>query len=275
MASRAEGQGRVWDFKKNYFKSAPPQCGGALFLSPKIRYNSTMPNLEQLKSELKKSADPKRAEVSKWFFKTGKGEYGEGDIFLGLASDEIKQIAEKYSAIDLAEARKLLNSKIHEERAAILRILVLKYNRAGDKKTKKQIVDFYLKNSENINNWDLVDMSAPNILGNYLLAKPRKILYRLARSKNLWEKRIAIISTLAFIRNNEFGDVLKICEILLNDGHDLIHKACGWMLRETGKRDEAALARFLDKHYKIMPRVMLRYAIEKLSDKKRKFYLNK
>lgn len=230
---------------------------------------------KQLRSRLKKLADPKRAKVSLWFFKTGKGEYGEGDIFLGLTSEEIKQTAKKYSAISLADIGKLLNSTIHEERAVALRILVIKYGQAEEQKIKKQIVKFYLKKAKRVNNWDLVDMSAPNILGDYLLDRPRKILYQLARSKNLWEKRIAIISTLAFIRQGQFNDTLKICEILLNDKHDLIHKACGWMLREAGKRDEAALIRFLDKRPKAMPRVMLRYAIEKLSEKKRKFYLGK
>ena len=234
-----------------------------------------MPSLSRLKSELKKLADPKRAEVSRWFFKTGKGQYGAGDMFLGLASDEIRQIAKKYSDISLADVRNLLNSRIHEERAAALRVLVIKYGQAGDGETKKRLVNFYLKNAKRVNNWDLVDMSAPNILGDYLSDKPRKILYRLAKSKNLWEKRIVIISTLAFIRNKEFADTLKISEILLHDKHDLIHKAVGWMLREAGKRDEAVLRSFLNKHCKIMPRTMLRYAIEKLSEKQRKAYLGK
>lgn len=234
-----------------------------------------MPNLKQLKNELKKLANPKRAEVSRWFFKTGKGKYGEGDVFLGLTSAQIKQAAKKYININLADVQKLLNSKIHEDRAASLRILVLKYGQAEDDKTKKQIVKFYLKNTKNINNWDLVDLSCPNILGDYLINKNRQILYKLAKSKNLWEKRISIISTLTFIRNKEFGDTLQISEILLNDKHDLIHKAVGWMLREAGKRDQKILENFLQKHYKIMPRAMLRYAIEKLNQKKKKFYLGR
>jgi len=234
-----------------------------------------MPNLKQLKSELKKLADKKQAAILASFFKTGPGQYGEGDIFLGLTSEQIKQTVKKYSTINLADAQKLLKSKIHEERMAALRILVLKYGKAKDDKSKKQIVNLYLRNTKNINNWDLVDLSAPNILGDYLLSGSRRILYKLARSKNLWEKRIAIISTLAFIRNKEFGDTIKISEILLNDKHDLIHKAVGWMLREAGKRDQTILESFLDKHYKIMPRTMLRYAIEKLSEGKRRFYLGR
>jgi len=234
-----------------------------------------MPNLKQLKSELKNLADPKRAEILKRFFKTGKGEYGEGDIFLGLISDQMKQAAKKYFGLTLADIQKFLNSKIHEERMAALKILVLQYGRTDEEKTKKQLADFYLRNAKRINNWDLVDVSCHFILGDYLLKRPRKILYKLARSKNLWEKRIAIISTFAFIRANQFGDTLKICEILLKDEHDLIHKATGWMLRESGKRDQAVLENFLRKHYKTMPRTMLRYAIEKLSEKKRKFYLGK
>jgi 3-methyladenine DNA glycosylase AlkD len=234
-----------------------------------------MPNLQQLKSELGKLADKKQAQILQRFFKTGHGQYGEGDIFLGLTSKQIKEAAKKYSGINLVEVQKLLNSKIHEERVASLRILVLKYGQAKDDKAKKQIVDFYLKNTKNINNWDLVDLSCPNILGDYLLNKNRQILYKLAKSKNLWEKRISVISTFAFIRNKEFGDTLQISEILLNDKHDLIHKAVGWMLREAGKRDQKTLENFLQKYYKIMPRTMLRYAIEKFSQRKKKFYLGK
>ncbi|MDP2736546.1 MAG: DNA alkylation repair protein [bacterium] len=234
-----------------------------------------MPNSKQLKSELGKLANKKQAVILAGFFKTGPGQYGEGDIFLGLKSAQIKQIGQKFFNINFADVQKLLNSKIHEERMAALRILVLKYNKAKDDKIKKQIINFYLRNTKNVNNWDLVDMSCQNILGNYLLDKSRYVLYKLAKSKNLWEKRISIISTLAFIREKQFSDTLKIAEILLNDKHDLIHKAVGWMLREAGKRDQSVLRRFLDKHYKIMPRTMLRYAIEKLDEKKRMFYLSK
>ncbi|MBI4779448.1 DNA alkylation repair protein [Candidatus Falkowbacteria bacterium] len=233
-----------------------------------------MPSLKNLKSELKKLADKKQAAILTGFFKTGKGQYGEGDIFLGIKVPAQRKVARQYENLSLADAQKLLHSKIHEQRLIALLILLSRYKKADDR-GKKKIVDFYLKNTKNINNWDLVDLSCHYILGDYLLDKPRRILYKLARSKNLWEKRIAIISTFAFLRNKQFNDTLKISEILLNDRHDLIHKASGWMLREAGKRDQAVLEKFLDKHYKIMPRVMLRYAIEKLSEGKRKFYLDK
>ena len=233
-----------------------------------------MANLQQLKSELGKLADKKQAKILVGFFKTGPGEYGEGDIFLGIKVPAQRKAAQGYENLSLADVQKLLNSKIHEYRLIALLILISRYKKA-EADGKKKIVEFYLQNTKNINNWDLVDLSCPNILGNYLLFRPRQILYKLARSKNLWEKRISMISTLAFIKNNDFGKTLQVAEILLNDKHDLIHKAVGWMLREAGKRDERVLRRFLDKHYKIMSRVMLRYAIEKLSEKKRKFYLGK
>ena len=233
-----------------------------------------MSNLSQLKSKLKKLADSKRAEVLRWFFKTGKGEYGAGDIFLGIKVPAQRKVARENENLSLVALQKLLNSKIHEYRLIALLILISQYKKA-DSQSKKKIVEFYLKNTENINNWDLVDLSCPNILGDYLLNKSRKILYKLAKSKNLWEKRISIISTFAFIRNKEFADTLQIAGILLYDKHDLIHKAVGWMLRETGKRDREILENFLRKNYKIMPRTMLRYAIEKLNADKKKYYLGK
>ena len=226
--------------------------------------------LNNIKKELSKLKNQEKARILSNFFKTKKGEYGYGDIFLGLTSDQIKEVAKKYVNIDLKELQELIGSKIHEERVASLRILVHKF-----KKNRKEIFDFYLKNTRNINNWDLVDLSAPNIVGNYLIDKDRNILYKLAKSDILWEKRIAIISTFSFIRNNQFEDTLKISEILLKDKHDLIHKAVGWMLREIGKKDQNIEEEFLKKHYKEMPRTMLRYAIEKFSPEKRKFYLSK
>ena len=233
-----------------------------------------MANLTQLKAELEKLANKKQAKVLAGFFKTGKGEYGAGDIFMGIKVPAQRKVALNYLDLSLADIQALLNSKIHEYRLVALLILISQYKKAGPA-GRKNIVKFYLKNTKHINNWDLVDLSCPNILGNYLLSKPRKILYRLAESKNLWEKRIAIISTLAFIRNNEYADAFHIAEILLTDKHDLIHKAVGWMLREAGKRDEKVLLFFLDKHYKTMPRVMLRYAIEKLNEKNRGYYLGR
>ena len=233
-----------------------------------------MLSLIQLKKELKKISSPKQAEVLQGFFKTGKGEYGEGDIFLGVKVPEQGKVADKFQELSLKDLEKLLNSKIHEHRMTSLFILIKQYKKA-DEREKKKIFDFYLKNTKNINNWDLVDLSAPKIVGDYLLNKPRNVLYKLAKSENLWERRIAIVSTWIIIRNNEFDDTLKIAKILLNDKHDLIHKAVGWMLREVGKRDQKIEEEFLKKHYLKMPRVMLRYAIERFEEKKRKFYLGK
>jgi 3-methyladenine DNA glycosylase AlkD len=228
-----------------------------------------MSSLIQLKKELKKLADPRQAEILQGFFKTGKGKYGEGDIFLGIKVPEQRKVADKFEDLSLEDLEKLLDSKIHEHRMSALFILIKQYEKA-DEEYKKEIFNFYLKNTKNINNWDLVE-----IVGDYLLNKPRSILYKLAKLNNLWERRIAIISTWIFIRNNEFDDTLKIAKILLNDKHDLIHKAVGWMLREVGKRDQKVEEEFLKKYYLKMPRTMLRYAIERFSEKKRKFYLEK
>ena len=227
-------------------------------------------SIQELKKDLKKLSNPEKAKLLQRFFKTGKGDYGEGDIFLGIMVPEQRKIANKYKDITLIKIQNLLNSKIHEYRLISLFILISKYQKSGN---KKEIVNFYLKNTSNINNWDLIDLSAPKIIGNYLLDKDRSLLYKLAKSKSLWEKRISILATAEFIRNNQFKDTLKISEILLNDKHDLIHKGVGWMLREVGKRDQKIEEEFLKKHYKKMPRTMLRYAIEKFSDEKRKSYL--
>ncbi len=229
--------------------------------------------LKQITSDLKRLADPDRAKNLSRFFKTGKGEYGEGDVFLGITVPEQRKIAKKHSAIPLNELRSLLASNVHEHRLTALLILVIQYHGA-DENSRKDIFDFYVKNMRHVNNWDLVDLSADKILGNYLHDKDKSLIYMLAKSENLWERRIAIIATFQFIKNDSFHDTLQIARILLNDSHDLIHKAVGWMLREVGKRDLPEEERFLSKHYKIMPRTMLRYAIEKFDDKKRKFYLN-
>lgn len=231
-----------------------------------------MSKLKKLKNELRKKANTKRAEVSRWFFKTGPGDYGEGDKFLGVKNSDLRKIAKKFSTLSFPELEKLLESVWHEERQTALFILVRQFER-GDEEARQAIYKFYLVHAKRINNWDLVDCSAHKIVGAYLADRNKSILYKLAGSKNLWEKRIAIISTLAFIREGRFNDTLKIAEILLNDKHDLIHKAVGWMLREVGKRDQTVLENFLRRHHKIMPRVMLRYAIEKFSRAKRKFYL--
>jgi 3-methyladenine DNA glycosylase AlkD len=228
--------------------------------------------INKFKKEMQKLKNPEKARKLAGYFKTGEGEYADGDVFLGIIVPEQRKVAKKYD-LSLDEMQKLLSSNIHEYRLTALFILVDKYKKA-DEKLKKEIVDFYLKNTKNINNWDLVDLSAPNILGDFLLNKNRKVLYKLAKG-HLWEKRIAILATFAFIRKNDFSDSLRIAEILLKDKHDLIHKAVGWMLREIGKRDLKAEEKFLKKHYRHMPRTMLRYAIEKFPEKKREFYLCK
>jgi len=233
-----------------------------------------MSSLPQLKSELKKLASAKRAEASRWFFKTGPGEYGAGDKFLGVINPDMRQVAKEFYNLPLADLDKLLASAWHEERQTALFILVHQYEK-GEEEARRKIYKFYLAHAKRINNWDLVDLSAHKIVGEHLAGKDRDILYKLVRSKNLWERRIAIISTAAFIRRNDFSDTLEIARILLRDKHDLIHKAVGWMLREAGKRDREVLEEFLRKYHKNMPRTMLRYSIEKLSGKKRKLYLKK
>ncbi|MDP2925864.1 MAG: DNA alkylation repair protein [Nanoarchaeota archaeon] len=233
-------------------------------------------DLKELEKRLEKEKNPEKAIILQRFFKTGPGEYGEGDIFLGIIVPVQRKIVNEFKELDIESIQKLMDSNIHEKRLIGLLILVEKYKKSNKEKNeieKKFIYDFYLDNTKRINNWDLVDLTAPNILGNYLLAKPHDILYKLVKSDNLWERRIAVISTFAFIRQNDFNDLLKICEILISDKHDLIHKAVGWMLRETGKRDKKTLEEFLKFFYKKMPRTMLRYAIEKFPDAERKKWL--
>ncbi|MCK4669979.1 MAG: DNA alkylation repair protein [Nanoarchaeota archaeon] len=230
--------------------------------------------LNKLIKELKKYAKLGDAEFLQRFFKTGKGDYGEGQIFWGTGTTNKRKLAKKYIDLDLKSVQKMFAKNIHDLKFTALVLLVNKYKKADDK-IRKEIIKLYLKNAKEINNWDLVDVSAYHILGDYLIDKKRNILYKLAKSKNLWEKRIAIISTYAFIRIGQYKDTLKIAEILLKDRHDLIHKAVGWMLREVGKKDQKVLEQFLKKHYKQMPRTMLRYSIEKFDEKKRKFYMKK
>lgn len=229
--------------------------------------------LREIKKDLKAVSDPQKARQLQIFFKTGKREYGEGDIFLGIKVPEQRKIVKKYQNLELKDIQKLLNSKIHEYRLTSLLILVKKFQKS-DAANKKKFYQFYLKNTKNINNWDLVDLTAPKIIGNYLLDKKRDVLYQLARSKNLWEKRIAILATFEFICNGEQRDSLKIARLLLYDKHDLIHKGVGWMLREVGKRvSQQKEEEFLKKYYQKMPRTMLRYAIEKFDKKKKAFYM--
>jgi len=207
------------------------------------------------------------------FFKTGQGQYGEGDIFLGIRVPEVRKLAKEYKDIPLKEALTLLKSPYHEVRLFALIALVNAFAK-GDQSTQNKIYELYLANTRYINNWDLVDLSAPNIVGAYLLEKSRKPLYPLAKSKSLWERRIAVLATFCFIKNNQFEDAFKIAEILLKDKEDLIHKAVGWMLREAGKRDVKCEEEFLKKHCRVMPRTMLRYAIERFSPAKRRMFLD-
>lgn len=228
--------------------------------------------IEELIKDLQKLADPKKAKLLQGFFKTGKGEYGEGDIFLGITVPISRKIAQKHSDLSMKEISKLIKSKIHEERLIALLILVHNYQ-----SNPKKVFDFYVKNTKYINNWDLVDLSAGYIVGGYLKNQDRDILITLAKSKNLWERRIAIISTFYFIRfQKDYKWTFKIAEILLLDKHDLIHKAVGWMLREVGKNiSQEKEEIFLKKHYKKMPRTMLRYAIERFDPKLRAHYMVK
>ncbi|MFZ2193679.1 MAG: DNA alkylation repair protein [Candidatus Moraniibacteriota bacterium] len=233
-----------------------------------------MAALKNLLTDLGSLKNPAKASVLERFFKTGKGEYGEGDIFWGIVVPDIRSVARKYfSEISFSDLKYLLSQPTHELRFSAIAILVLKYQKAKTEPDKEVIAKFYLKNLKGINNWDLVDLSAPQILGDYFFDKNKEVLYELAYSKNLWKKRIAILSTFGFIRKNEFVDTLKIAEILLFDRHDLIHKAVGWMLREIGKRDKEKEIVFLKKYSKQMPRTTLRYAIEKFEERERKSWL--
>jgi 3-methyladenine DNA glycosylase AlkD len=228
---------------------------------------------QEIRKRLQKLADKEKAKILWGFFKTGPGDYGEGDIFLGVTVPALRKLLKEYDGILLNETIKLLRSSIHEERLLALLMLIRAFER-GDDALKKKIYSLYLKNTRYINNWDLVDLSAPNIVGSYLVDKNRKPLYKIVKSNDLWERRIAILSTFAFIRQNDFDDALGIARMLLADEHDLIHKAVGWMLREVGKRSVSIEERFLKKHYTKMPRTMLRYAIERFPEGKRTNYLN-
>ncbi|MEI6528967.1 MAG: DNA alkylation repair protein [Candidatus Falkowbacteria bacterium] len=237
-----------------------------------------MTELAKITKDLNSLANKPQAFQLQRFFKTGKGQYGEGDIFLGLKVPETRKIAKKYVDLELKDVSVLLKNKIHEFRLAALLILVAKYQGTNDQKQKTKIVDFYLKHTAHINNWDLVDLSVGKILGDYLLLNEgkTKILDKLAKSKNLWERRMAMIATFAFIYKGRADEALFIAKKLLHDEHDLMHKAVGWMLREVGKRvDKKKLISFLDEHSKDMPRIALRYAIEHFSPKEREHYLKK
>ena len=229
-------------------------------------------SLLKLRSALRKHQNKKKAALLQGFFKTGPGEYAEGDIFLGVNVPTLRNLASRYRDLSLSDTLNLLRSPIHEERLLSLLILMLKYRKAGSP-YKKIIYEAYLKNTKYINNWDLVDVSAKRIIGDFLNDRSRAPLYKLALSSDLWERRISILSTFHFIGNNDFADAIKIAGILILDKHDLIHKAVGWMLREIGKRDVNTEERFLKKHCGTMPRTMLRYAIERFPEPKRQAYL--
>jgi len=237
----------------------------------KIAEESLM-SLTQIKKELREYSSKKQSKILQRFFKTGPGEYGEGDIFIGVKVPAIRELAKKHQNLPLKETLKLLKSPIHEERLLALLILVIRYPGANDSQ-KRAIYELYLKHTKYINNWDLVDLTASHIVGPYLVSKPKKILYELAKSKLLWDRRISIIATHYYIKNNQFKDTLKIAKILLTDKEDLMHKAVGWMLREVGKRDLKPLEAFLKAHYKDIPRTTLRYAIERFPEPKRQAYL--
>ena len=228
----------------------------------------------EIHQRLHQLANPDKAAILQRFFKTDPGQYGEGDIFLGINAPVLKALVKKYKNISVAEAEELLHSDIHEQRALALQFWARLYaQKIPD--NKELIYQRYLANTEWINNWDLVDVTASHIVGNHLLHRDRKILYRLAKSGSLWDRRISIIATHHFIRNHDFADTLKIAAMLINDDEDLMHKAVGWMLREVGNRELPPLEEFLEKHYQQMPRTMLRYAIEKFPEAKRKAWLNR
>jgi len=242
---------------------------------------------QKIIQELMNLKDEKKRKTLQKFFKTGKEEYGEGDLFLGIKVPETRQIAKNNKCLILKDIQELLNNKYHEVRLCGFIILVDKYEETKNKKKKKRknkenehskedIVNFYLKNLKFANNWDIVDLSCYKILGDYIAEhkEKRKILFELMKSNNIWERRVAIVSTFALIRKNEIDEVYLISEKLLNDKEDLIHKAVGWMLREAGKRDDARLKKFLEKHAMNMPRTMLRYSLEKFSEKDKSKFMN-
>jgi 3-methyladenine DNA glycosylase AlkD len=231
-------------------------------------------NLPDLRQKLRQDATPSQAAIARRFFKTGPGEYGEGDRFLGLKVPQIRAELPHTDALSEADVLDLLHSEWHEERLLALLVLGRRFSRAKqDTATQQRIVSLYLAHTKWINNWDLVDSSAPQILGAWLLRRDRAVLDTLAASTSLWEQRIAILATQAFIRAGDFTDTLRLSALLLTHPHDLMHKACGWMLREVGKRDVTPLLAFLDQHAAKMPRTLLRYAIEKLPAETRQAYL--
>lgn len=237
----------------------------------------TEKNAEQVKTELNALGSHEKATHSSRFFKSGPGQYGEGDRFIGVRVPEQRTIAKRYRSISLEEIGLLLASSIHEHRLTGLLILVEQFTNSQDASLRQKIVDFYLHHLERVNNWDLVDLSAPKILGMHLLHYPenRKMLFTMIQSANLWERRIAVLATWPMLKQRQFEELLALSETLLTDTHDLMHKAVGWMLREAGKVDISILEEFLEKHAHTMPRTMLRYAIERLEQDRRRYFMNR
>lgn len=229
-------------------------------------------SLQALRSRLQAIALPADAKIAQRFFKTAPGEYGAGDRFIGIRVPVLRTLAKEFRQLPLPEVTALLHSLIHEERLLALLIMVDGYQR-GDKTSRAAIYTLYLENLDQINNWDLVDTSAPHIVGRHLMERSRKVLFRLVKSNNLWHRRVAMLATFHFIRQEDFADALRLAELLRADEHDLMHKAVGWMLREIGNRDIVVLRKVLDQHAAFMPRTMLRYAIEKLPESERRQYL--
>ena len=230
--------------------------------------------MTEIQSRLRSLASPETARILQGFFKTGPGQYGEGDVFLGIKVPMVRAVSKEFPDAGLETAVELLHSRFHEERLLAL-LFLMRHFAAGDAHERRSAYLAYLANTARINNWDLVDLSAPQVVGAYLADQPRAPLYQLVRSPGLWERRIAMVATLHFIRRGDFNDTLQLAEHLLHDREDLMHKATGWMLREVGKRDQARLETFLDQHVRAMPRTMLRYAIERFPETLRQAYLRR
>lgn len=229
---------------------------------------------KEIQAELEKYIDEQKREFLPYFFKTGKGQYSEGDRFLGIVVPNVRLVAKEFKGASFDEIALLLDSEYHECRMCALLMLVERFKKSNDDE-QSRIYHFYLSKTSRVNNWDLVDLSAPYIVGEYLKKRSREDLYKLASSSVLWEQRIAVVATATLIRNNDFVDIIRLSEQLLHHPHDLMHKAIGWMLREMGKRDKDLLVQFLEKHHKEMPRTMLRYSIEKFTDEERKYFMKR
>lgn len=253
-------------------KSGPGAKSASQSRSRRNKQSALLASRTALERALRNAADPKRAISVAKFFKTGKGEYGEGDLFIGIPVPTLRKIAGKHLSLNFTDLKQLLASPIHEHRSVALEILVAQYERAGEAQ-RERIVAFYLRHTHRMNNWDLVDAAAPYILGRHLRSRSRKILHEFAASPNLWKRRIAIVATLALVRSGDIGETFRIAEKLLDDKHDLIHKAVGWALRESGKVSTGQLVAFLQQHYERLPRTTLRYAIERFPSAQRKKFL--